>query len=553
MIEQADTGPVNQCPVTEANGFPYKAELVLPLLVAVSCAIGAVVALATACDVAVFVLGARPATKLADPPRISKLILVFLIFLSLGLFLGTAAWRTWQRASVQRMIASTWSMSFTLLWSLLVLYVVLLYYPLPYHSHHIDKLLLASVVILLWSVTFILRPSILTALLNGRIYGWTKMAVINVLVFVLVGEVALRLMDPVLARSGLFGNKHSSADLKPYVPTLGSIRMTNSQGFRDRERMFERTTQAPRMVALGDSFTYGAGVTYDEIFTTLLERSLQELASGVEIINLGVSGWDPSEYFHLLKVYGSKFEPDLVMMNFFIGNDIMRRRGAYVEEPIVVAGQSYYVHTIGNWVHDTFGPDRWYLFHNINYLLKVGAVRLRQTQDLNEGMREAAGVWVPFRSREGYLKDIDERSEIYLKEDTPAFGYHWNRTVATLNEMREFLGARGIPLMLVLLPAQEQLDPDLRRELMTALGTGPDHYDFTKPQRLLTAWCEQHGVLVVDLLPAFEQVLDRTGLYFQNDIHWTKTGHDLAARTILPILQRQIATRHLARDDQDRR
>ena len=534
------------------NGFYGRKGVWAAAIVAGTCAIGAAVALVTAGDLVGFVLTARPATKLADPPRTVKLIPLSLILVGVGLSLGIAAWRTLKPGAVQRAVASRWSPGLTLVWGLLALYLVLLYYPLPYHSHHIEKLLLGSAVILLWSLAFVLRPAGLAAFLNGRMYGWIKTGVINVLVFILIGEAVLRLMDPVLARGGLFGNTQSPAHLKPYVQTQGSIQVTNSHGFRDRERAFENTSQATRIVALGDSFTYGAGVTYDEIFTTVLERALQDFSPGLELINLGVSGWDPSEEFHLLKIYGSKFQPDVVMMNFFVGNDIMRRRGVLLEEPMVVAGQSYYVHTVGNWVHDTLGPDRWYLYHNINYLLKVGVNRFRLPEDGQKGNGNDTGFWKPFRTKQAYLKDIDERSEIYLKVSTPSFDYHWNRTLTTLNAMRNFLKAQGVSLVLVLLPAQEQVDTGLQRELMGALGTQPDHYDFEKPQRLLKAWCEQQDIMVIDLLPAFQREADPSALYFENDIHWNKKGHALAARQILPVLRNRNAARQMAKDHDPR-
>jgi lysophospholipase L1-like esterase len=428
-------------------------------------------------------------------------------------------------------------------WTSLSFYFLLLYYPLPYHSHHIDKFLFLVMVILVWGIMFSVRPRDLSAFLDGRVYAAIRVGVVNVLIFVLAGEAVCRIVDPVFARSGLFGNKHSPANLKPHLPTVGSIQMTNSQGFRDRERMFDRTSSAPRLVALGDSFTYGAGVSYDEMFPTLLENALQRNAAGAEVINLGVSGWDPSEELHLLELYGVKFHPDVIILNFFVGNDIMRRRSPFLEEPMVVGGQSYYVHTTGNALHDRFGPDRWYLYHNLNYLLKVGGNRLRLSQDDVE--KDPAGVWVPFRTRHAYLQDIDERSDIYLKRDTALFQYHWERTRRALERMHQFLQENGISLLIVLLPAQEQFDHDVQRELFAALGTIPEEYDFEKPQRILQAWGQAHGIPLVDLLPAFKQQPDPAKLYFSNDIHWTAAGHALASTHIIPMVERHLTTLHL--------
>jgi hypothetical protein len=509
------------------------------IAVTLACAVGAVAAWLTLNDITVFVLSSRPSSKLADPPRISKLIVGAILLTVTGLFLGLSAWRAWQRLSIQRQVALRWSCLFVWLWMSLVLYAFLLYYPLPYHSHHIDKFLLLTGMILVWAVIFSLRPAVLAAFLDGRVYGALRIGFVNVLIFVFAGEAVCRMADPIFAESGLFGNTESSANLKPHVPTAGSIKMTNSEGFRDRERVFDRTSPAPRLLALGDSFTYGAGVGYDDIFPTVLESSLQSHAPGAEVINLGVAGWDPSEELHLLEIYGLKFHPDVVMLNVFIGNDIMRRRNAFVEEPIVVAGQSYYVHKTGNTLHDRFGPDRWYLYHDINYVLKVGGHRLRLRED--DVAKDPAGSWVPFRSRHEYLKDIDERSEIYFKRDTALFQYHWERTRRDLERMHQLLEEKGVSLLIVLLPAQEQLDHHLQRELFKALGTSPEEYDFEKPQRLLQAWGQEHEIAILDLLPAFKQWPDPEKLYFRNDIHWTEAGHALASAQIIPMVERHLS------------
>jgi hypothetical protein len=86
------------------------------------------------------------------------------------------------------------------------------------------------------------RPMDLSAFLDGRLYAAIKVSVVNVLIFVLADEAVCRIGDPIFARSGLFGNRHSPADLKANVPTVGSIKLTNSQGFRNRDPVFDRTS-----------------------------------------------------------------------------------------------------------------------------------------------------------------------------------------------------------------------------------------------------------------------------------------------------------------------
>ena len=462
------------------------------------------------------------------------LIVTLVVLGGLMLALAVTVWKVRIPASPQQELISGWSKGAVVLWTLALGYVLLVNYPVPATAHHTDKFLLAGMVTLVWALCVAIRPDLLRFWLDSRPYAWLKIGMVNVVIFLLIGELALRLADPLLARSGLFGDKHTPANLVPHRTVKGSIGRTNSQGFRDRERTMERTTSVPRVIALGDSFTWGAGVSYDETFVTLLERELQHQAPGTEVINLGVPAWGPHEERHLLETYGIRFSPNLVLLNFFVGNDIQNKRGndIYLPEILVVAGQSYYVHSNGNWMHDTVGSDRWYLYHNLNYLLRAGRAQLWKMAE-----RQDRGDGVPLASLATYLRGIHERSDIYVKEDTPYFAHHWNRTQATLEAIRNFLETRGIRFLLVVIPDPVQLDREVQTKYLTAFGQTPEQFDFEKPQRLLHAWSSAHGVAMVDLLPAIKHHGRTAELYFANDVHLSAPGHALAAKTILPVLQ----------------
>lgn len=479
-------------------------------------------------------------SKLANPVRISTLYLALVALGALAVSFAVALKRVRTASSIHQEMVSRWSVPLIILWTLAFGFLLLVNYPVPYQAHHADKFILSVLVGFIWVLWFTLHPVSLDQALHSRLYARIKIGLINVAIFAVVGEATMRVADPVLARSGLFGDKHTPANLKPHSVVRGSISLANSQGFKDRERSFERSESSPRVVAIGDSFTWGAGVSYDETFVTLVERRLQAVAQGAEVINLGVPAWGPHEEFHLLKTYGIRFHSDLVMLNFFIGNDIQNKRGDDVNLPeiLVVAGQSYYVHSNGNWAHDVLGPSRWYLYHNLNYLIQVGSLRLQRPsgeQDFKGGVDMP-----PVVPHERYLRGIHESSDIYLVVDSPYFEHHWNRTKATLLAMRDFLRVNKVPLLIVLIPAPVQLDPVLQAEYLASVNASAQQYDFQKPSRLLRAWCVENEVPVVDLLPAFEAAGSPDRLYFQNDIHWSAEGHKLAAETIAPVLEEQL-------------
>ena len=487
-----------------------------------------------------FVLTADALTPLASSPKKGKVTVLLGIYSVLVGLVAVAAWRTCMPESLQRQVSSVWSPFFVVLLFILYVYLHLVFYPLPPSSHHLDKLLPLGILSIAWCILYVFQPNILAMLFSQRIYFWIKVVFVNFLLFVLVGEIQFRVADPWLAKVGLFGDKQTPANLTPHIPVGGSLGRTNSQGFRDLERQFERTSDAPRIVALGDSYTYGVGVLYDQSFTTLVERGLQEENPGIEIVNLGVPGWETLTEYHLLKTYGIRFSPDFVMLNFFVGNDIVRRRGMDHEKGIVVAGHSYYVHTNGSWFHDTFAPDRLYLYHNLRYVMKMGSIRLRLASNSDDVVRDGFDHWVKLLSRQDYLREIDQRSDTYIKPDTPFFAGRWKHTRNTLKDMKEFLDSRGVSLVLVAMPSQEQSDAILQKELLGALKVTPDQFEWEKPQRLLRKWAKENSVEFLDLLPVFRAHPDPARLYLPNDMHMTVQGHQLAAAAMLPQLRRII-------------
>lgn len=76
-------------------------------------------------------------------------------------------------------------------------------------------------------------------------------------------------------------------------------------------------TMESKVLLLGDSFTWGhSTVSKTSSFANEL------LARGYKVFNTGISGADVSQYLAILKKYGPVLKPDVVVCNFFMGNDI---------------------------------------------------------------------------------------------------------------------------------------------------------------------------------------------------------------------------------------
>lgn len=97
----------------------------------------------------------------------------------------------------------------------------------------------------------------------------------------------------------------------------------NSEGFRGKEFVLKKDKNSVRIIMLGDSITCGAFVKQGETFSEVLERRLnaesQVLSPSTryDIMNFGVGGYNIVSEVEVLKVYGLKYNPDIVVLNYF--------------------------------------------------------------------------------------------------------------------------------------------------------------------------------------------------------------------------------------------
>ena len=96
----------------------------------------------------------------------------------------------------------------------------------------------------------------------------------------------------------------------------------NSQGLRDKEYNFAKPPGNYRIMILGDSTTFGWGVTAEDTVAKILERELNETATGrrFEVLNTGVGNYDTVQEVTYYIESGRAFHPDLVILEYFIND-----------------------------------------------------------------------------------------------------------------------------------------------------------------------------------------------------------------------------------------
>ncbi len=96
----------------------------------------------------------------------------------------------------------------------------------------------------------------------------------------------------------------------------------NSKGLRDHEYDYEPRPGVTRILALGDSVTFGWGVKLEETYPKVLERLLNDGASqgSYEVLNGGVGNYTTTRIIALYEFELRKYKPSVVLFAFYLNN-----------------------------------------------------------------------------------------------------------------------------------------------------------------------------------------------------------------------------------------
>ena len=122
----------------------------------------------------------------------------------------------------------------------------------------------------------------------------------------------------------------------------------NSLGLRDREFPAAKPTGVYRILVLGDSTTFGWGVSLEDTAAKILEKMLNAQPppgyQRFEVINAGVGNYDTVQEVTYYKTRGRLLNPDMVILVYFINDPEPVPR----QKSIVLIDRSYLVAFLTN-------------------------------------------------------------------------------------------------------------------------------------------------------------------------------------------------------------
>jgi len=303
---------------------------------------------------------------------------------------------------------------------------------------------------------------------------------------------------------------------------------TNRLGLRDRE-LGPKPQGGLRVLALGDSYTFGNGVELEETYSKQLEERLRgSLARSVEVINSGVPAWSLLQELRFLQHQGLALHPDVVLLGFYVGNDLVDSYELFDAEGVPTLG------------------------------VKDGQLVSRKVREVEPGLRGASAslrLWLAPRShlytllrnrsselliRFG-LRNLEVPCDFFRRDWTPEMNAEWSLTRKLLLELRDLTHRDGIALVVLLIPTLHQVHVEPWQQYLEVFDVDPSGFDLEQPQRLLMGFCAEARIDCVDVLPRLRERAAETRLYFRVDGHLNAAGHAAVAEALAEHMVASLA------------
>jgi len=281
---------------------------------------------------------------------------------------------------------------------------------------------------------------------------------------------------------------------------------TNSQGLRQDDDV--SPIKAPnefRLLALGDSFTFGWGVDVEQTYLHLLKLRAQRAMQHkkVTFLNAGFGGYGTQEMLAYLQYYGFDFDPDYVVV--FMGpNDIYDnvRSDLYKisDDGTLIRNLNPKKNKI---LHDSLAVG-WLRFHSVLY-------QIYRTPILN--------LMVPIRKQvSSWLRPENRPSKDILEKNV----HRTRLTQSLLLKMKNLCNEQGIPFTVATVGIEH---PTLRR--------------FFKNSK---KWFAEAGIDFIRVKAIVLEERSRQGnqLIIADDEHYNPQGHKVFTKYFWPHLYQRL-------------
>ncbi len=332
----------------------------------------------------------------------------------------------------------------------------------------------------------------------------------------------------------------------------------NSFGYRDVEHTIAKPSKVFRIAVLGDSFAEARQVAIEDTFWRYMEKKFNTCAAfegkKIEVLNFGISGYGTAQELLTLQHHVWQFNPDLVLLAVFTGNDIENNSRELMSKQRNHVWRStlrpFYVLKDGELELDnSFQNFGWHTLWR-RYLLFEGIHHLKTLEIINR----ARVAWKSKQQKKNETKEDKEKiaeagltPDVYSLPKTTIWKEAWLITEKLFSLIHQNVMEHNAIFVLTTLTSGKQVHPDIaiQKKYMEKFGVT----DLFYPERRIRSIGKKYKFPVITMAERLQKIAIKEGIYFhgfKNTVmgfgHWNEKGHKIAGE----ILVKDICTKVFA-------
>lgn len=356
---------------------------------------------------------------------------------------------------------------------------------------------------------------------------------LGALTALVLGEVALRVLMPqqliflsdrIWMPDSLLGWKHvPNAEEQVNLGERPVWFVTDGRGHRQNRHGGLTSIPDHSVLFLGDSFLEALQVENEDTFPEIIKREFRErFGAELSVLNTGVGGWAPNQYYLAARVELSRRLFDLAVVCLYVGNDFLSRFDTLLPPRTPVERHSLRL------------PDSW----------SFSGLKMALFYPINDFLETGSHLFIFFKNRSQTLLS---RVGLTAENFPPIFqkAYEqadvWPTTARICAHIQTLCRQHGTRVLFVLLPTPYQVHETVFKDYVQGFTIDESSVDLEQPNKRIATELLRYGIHVLDPL-AFLRAKASQGesLYGKVDNHFDESGHRAIAEFLLPFMRQAL-------------
>lgn len=303
----------------------------------------------------------------------------------------------------------------------------------------------------------------------------------------------------------------------------------NREGLRGTDLPEEKPAGVRRLAFFGDSMIASVSLEESQTMAAQLERMLNQSSGNTrwEVLNCGICGSSTGQEMLLYREVVARYQPDIVLCGFFVGNDLTDNSRQLSNSPRIY----FDLDSSGQLVQMPFSASRravsaWLNRYSRFYVWQRTAInRARHRMDGTLGVM-TPGDW------------------IYSSQESPEIVHAWDISAALLKQFSQEVERQGSLFAVVLIPSATSVCDDCFQVVKQRAGSQASQLQQDYPEQRLEAICRKSHIPFWSMTPDFRTAAPHANstladeqLFLAGVGHWNERGSTVAARSVHRFLR----------------